>query len=818
MQSSERFVRILAALALLMALASFADARTRKGDKLLAEGRKAEEQKDWDKALDLYEQALAEDTSDPQYQLAVKRVRFESAQAHVTAGQKARAEGALETALAHFQKAYATDPSSIIAEQELKRTLEMIERNKKQGDKLTKAEQAMTPADLARKQIQDQLGRMQGPPELRPLNTEPLQLKMTNQPARYLFQTVASLAGINVVFDPEFINASQGKTFSIDLQGSTLEEALDYLATYTKAFWKPLSSNTIFVAPDSVQKRRELEDQVVKVFYLRNVGTTQELMEYPGIFRAIIGAQFKVLQYQGLNALIVRGTPDQVMLCEKLVNDLDKPKPEVVIDVLIMEASRTKNRTLGAPITSGGTPGINVPIVFTPRNPVLLGGNTNNSGTSTTGTTDTTGTTGATSTDTTNLLGSLAGLATGATSTATQQLISLARVAHISTNDFSVTMPGALLQALVSDSGTKILQSPQVRAVSGGKAVLKIGQQVPIATGGMQPFGGQIGGFSSLYSNIQYKDVGVNVDISPVVNGDHDVTLKMSLEISAVQDSVNVGGINEPVIGQRHVEFEMRLKEGEVNLIGGLMQSQDIKTLSGIPGLMSIPVLKKIFSSESLQKNESELLFALIPHIVRTSDVSPLNLQTVDAGTDQTTAIRLTPIAPPAGTAPAPVKPAAPAPAETKPAPAESKPTPAEDRPVMRLLMQPAAIDAQVGGTFTVELQVQNASDLFAAPFHLKFDPQYLQLADVRPGAKFSEGGETPIFTRNILNETGDATVNLNRTPGSSGVYGSGTLVTFTFKALKPGSTTVTFSEIGARNSQMQPAGAALPQAAVTIK
>jgi general secretion pathway protein D len=794
MQRSKRFVRILAALALLPALCQMAEARTRKGDKFLAEGQKAEQRKELDKALDFYEQALVEDPNDPGYQLAARRVRFAASEAHMALGQKARAGGALEQALAEFQKAYAIDPSSMIAEQELKRTLEMMERNRKDtadGSKLSAEERAMTPIELARKQMRDNLARMQGPPELRPLSREPINLKMTNQPAKVLFDTVTRLAGVNAVYDQDFPQ-DQSKRYSIDLQNSTLEDALDYLSTYTKAYWKPLSQNTIFVTNDNRQKRQELEDIVVKVFYLHNVSTQQELMEFPGFLRNVFGQQpnFRVIQYTGLNALVVRATPDQMMLVEKLINDLDKPKPEVVIDVLIMEANRTRSRTLGITPASGGTPGLNIPILFTPRNPVLLGGDSSGSGAN----------------------------AGGTTATASQQLISMARIAHISTNDFSVTMPGALLQALAQDSGTKILQSPQVRAISGGKAVLKIGDQVPIASGGMQPFGGQVGGFSSLYSTFQFKDVGVNVDISPLVNGDHDVTLKMVLEISTVRDHVDIGGISQPIIGQRHVEFEMRLKEGEVNVIGGLMQSQDIKALSGVPGLMNVPILRRIFSSENLQKNESELLFALIPHIVRTPDITPLNLRMVDAGTDQIVKVTMAPpqesaavaVAKAEAQTPAVAKPEA---VETKPAPEEAKPAPA-----MQFVMQPAAAGAQAGGTVALELRVENARDLFAAPFHLKFDPQYLQLADVRPGPMFSSDGQTPIFTRNILNETGDATVNLNRTPGASGVSGSGALATFMFKALKPGTTTVTFSEIGARNSQMQPVGAALPQAVVTIK
>jgi len=668
------------------------EARGRKGDKLLAQGRAAEQRKDWDKALAFYEQALAEDPGDTAYQIAARRVRFQAGQAHVEQALKLRAQGKLEEALAEFQKAYAIDPSSTIAEQELAVTGEMIEREKKKaaaGKESTPEERGLTPAAQERQEALDRIANLRNVPELRPLSTQPINLRINNQTPKVLFETVCKLAGINLIVDPEFRSEpTTARSLSLELTNATVEQALDYLAALTKSYWKPLSSNTIFVTNDNQVKRRDYEDMVLKVFYLTNITTPQELTEISTMLRSITDIR-RVHQYTSQNMLIVRGTPDQVLLAEKLINDLDRPKSEVVVDVLVMEANRTKTRDLAATIASGGSSGIDTNIMFTPRNPVLLGGNDSSSSTDSSSTTTTTTTT---QTPYYNPYTSPYGYGyptygypsySGLGTSTQPQLISLARIARISTNDFSITLPGALLQAIMTDRSTKVLQSPQVRAAHGQKASLRIGDKVPIASGGMQPFGGVVGGFSSLYSQFQFLDVGVNVDITPTVHGLNEVTLKVVLEISNVRDRIDLGGISQPVIGQRKVEHEIRIREGEVSLLGGLMQTQETRALAGIPGLMNIPILKKIFSSESIEKNESELLIALIPHIVRTPGITDLNLKPVAAGSDAAVKVSRAPRGPETPAAPE-TKPAAAPAAAPQPEPAASPPVtpapkPAED-------------------------------------------------------------------------------------------------------------------------------------------
>jgi general secretion pathway protein D len=792
MDRLDRYLKMALATALLVAFASVGDAHTRKGDKFLAEGAVAESHKDWDVALDAYEKALAEDPADVAYQIAEKSARFQATEMHVGAGLKLRNAGEIDKALAEFQKAYAIDPSSSVSEQELKKTLAMIERNRQRGAELTPKERTLTPAELAHDQEQEKLARLMAPPVLKPLSAQPINLRMANQPAKVLYETVGKLAGLNIVFDPDYANDPNARRNStVDLNNSTLEDALDYLATMTHTFWKPLSANAIFVTTDSLPKRRDFEDNAVQVFYLTNLTTPQELQEISTVLRTVADIK-KVFTYGTMNAIVARGTPDQILLAEKLVDDLDKPKSEVVVDVIVMEADRTKSRSLAAALSSdGATAGINTAIQFSPRNPVTLA------------------TASPTATPTTT------------TTTTNSQLVALSGLGHLSTSDFAVTLPGAILQATMADSATKVLQSPQVRAASGQKASLRIGEKYPIASGGIQPIGGTVGSYGGLYQNFTFVDIGVNVDITPTVHGDKEVTLKVVLEISSLLSTVNVGGISQPIIGQRKVEHEIRIREGEASLLGGLMEEDDTKSNNGVPGLSSIPLLGHLFTSNSMTKERTELLIALIPHIVRTPGITDVNLRAIAAGTEQNTHLSLAPRPAPAPTAEAPKLPPAeaPPPEAAPPAPSPTAtPAAAAAAAGTHLLFRPEVIEVKPDQTFTLEFDVNDGRDLFAAPFKLKFDPQLLRLEEVSPGGFLSSDGQKIVFTRNILNDTGDLTVNLNRLPGSSGLNGAGALAVFTFKAIKPGTALVSFTDLAARDSHSRPVSEDVPHASVTIR
>jgi len=341
------------------------------------------------------------------------------------------------------------------------------------------------------------------------------------------------------------------KQVRIELNGVTLEDALEIISFETKTFWRPVTPNTIFIAQDSPAKRKELEQNVIKTFYLSNLSHPTELQDVVNAMRTILEVS-RIQQLPSQGAIVVRGTPDQVALAQKLVDDLDKAKPEVLIDIAVMQVSRDKSHTLGI------NPPTSVSVQLQPN--INTSTTTSSSGTTT-------------------------------SPSSTSNGISLNTIANLNATDFQVTIPQATATALMNDTDTRVIQSPQVRALDGQKATLKIGDRVPVATGSFQPGIGGVGINPLVNTQFQYLDVGVNIEITPRVHAGREISLKLSMDVSDVDSYVSIGGISQPVIGQRKIENEIRLKEGEVSLLGGMMEDSKTKALTGIPGLANIPIL-----------------------------------------------------------------------------------------------------------------------------------------------------------------------------------------------------------------------------------
>lgn len=633
-----KFFNILRpAAALLCALSLMTppvQARTRKGDKLLKLGAKAEAQKQYDAAIQYYDQALQTDPHDPAYLLADQRVRNKAGVGYVAEGRKLLKEQKLDAALAEFQKAFLADPSSQIALQEISQTTAMI----RERSTLPAGTPVLTPAEKARQAVEKRINSLEGPPTLRPINDQISSLKMNNQPARVLYETVGKLAGINVLFDPAGIESSAGRNFNLDLNNATLEEALGYIALITHTFWKPISHNAIFVTQETEQKRQEYQDEVVKVFYIQNATTTAELSE---IFNGVrTGAKLStgIFQIPSQNAIVVRGTADQVALAEKLVHDLDQPKAEVMIDVIIMAVNHDRTRQLGAAL--GGPGGLSLPINFTPRNPIPGTGTNTGNGTGTgTGTATGTGTgtgTGTTPSDTGfGTTGISPGSYTSGTGTTTPGAISLNRLGHIASSDFSTTLPGALVQALLSDSSTRILQRPQLRATDGGEATLTIGSRIPYVSGSLNSAVATPGSIPYATTQFQQVDVGVKILFKPRVNGPNDITMHVEAELSNVNSTTNIAGVEQPIIGQTVNKADIRIRDGQVSILGGLNTNEQDDTNAGIPGLTNMPVLGYLFGNRKKVRNDDSTLIAIIPHIVRNPDLTEIANHEVDAGTDR---------------------------------------------------------------------------------------------------------------------------------------------------------------------------------------
>jgi general secretion pathway protein D len=760
------FLHRLGYLAVLVAMAAFL-AGCPKSNNEYSAGRKAENIQDYDTALVHYERALRDDPTNAEYKLRAERMRYESAIYHIKQGQLAIKKGDLQLALGEFQKAQLIDPSNAAADQEVKKTMDLI----------AQAEAGATPPVNPAPQDDNEL--LSAPPSLKPLSREPINLKMTND-ARVVFETIAKLAGLSVIFDPDFT----GKRITAELPNVTLEQALDAVSLASKAFWKPVTPSVIFVAPDQPQKRKDLEDEEVRTFYVSNTITAQDLTEIVNGLRQLLDLH-RLQQVNAQNAIVIRDTPDKLALAAKIIRDIDRSKPEVLIHIQVLTASVDRLRDLGV------LPGQSISVAFTPRTSLQP-----NSTTSTATTTTTTSTTSSTS------------------STGTQ--ITLNNLKKLGFVDWSITLPGAQANAILTDTETRIVQDPEVRVTDGQKATLKIGQRVPVATGSFQAgvgvgVTGSAGVVNPLVNTqFQYIDVGVNIDVTPRVHPNGDVSMKLTVDVSQIVGTSSIGGINQPVIGQKKVEHDIRLKEGETSILGGLIERTNTKIINGIPGLGEIPALRYLFSDNSHEIAEDETLIVLTPHIVRFPTFSAANLRSMAAGTDSNVrvyredsevlpdAAGATPQAsatnPPPGTA------AVPSPSMVP----TSTPPQQVGNAAAQLHFEPTSTTMKVGDTTTLGLAVSNVSDLYSIPLLIHYNPAVIQVEEVRNGGFLSGGTQEIAIVQRIDAQRGEIVVSATRQPNTPGINGTGTLLGFVIHAVAPGNTSLQILQVNAHDSQQR--------------
>src|SRR6516164_8271065 len=760
---------------LLVVLAVSLPAAADKAHSMFRKGKDAEARQDYERAFEYYQEAFRLHPKDLRYRTSYEHTKFLASAAHVHRGQLLRDGGKLDEAVLEFQKASTIDPSSFIAQQELRKTQDMI-------NQAINPQQTVAPTpNMLRKRLTE----AQGPVELSSISNVPITLKLTED-TKVIYETVGKLAGINVLFDPDYTS----RKIRIELNGVTLDEALGIIALESKTFWRPVTPNTVFVAADNPAKRKELDQSVIKTFYLSNLSQATELQDVVNAMRTLLEVQ-RIQQLQSQNAVIVRGTPDQLALAQKLVDDLDKARAEVIIDVVVMQVSRDRNRTLGiTPPTSTS---------------ISLNNNINSTSTSSNG-----GSTGGSS---------------GAGSPTSS--INLNRIGRLNATDFTITIPGITASAIIGDSNTKIIQNPQIRALDGQKATLKIGDRVPVATGSFQPGIGGVGINPLVNTQFQYLDVGVNIDITPRVHANGEVTLKITMDVSAVTGQQNIGGISQPIIGQRKIEHEIRLKDGEANLLGGIMEDQQTKQLSGIPGLAQIPILKYLFGQTTQDHSENQIVFAIVPHIIRATDVNEINQRAIDIGT--ATTIELRKAARPAS---------APSASNSQPGQNQGTPsiTPTGQTPITQMrptqptgtnpaqtgtpsfLFDPPTIQATKGNTFAVNLLISGAQNVYSVPVQVNYDPKMLQMVNVSNGGFLSQDGQVVTLVHREDESLGQSQITASRPSGAGGVSGQGAVVTVTFQAKTSGQTPLTITRGGARDPGLQAITVNGAQAAVTVQ
>lgn len=795
------------ALIAMLALSGLAGVQlhAQSASSLFKSGQSAEAREDYDAAFDFFQKANAKNPKDLGYRAALYRVRVSASAMHLTRGRKLVQSGDEQGALAEFLHASAIDPGNEAAQQEISRI------RQGNGQVAPEAETAMPePAGE-----QQSINSMSAPIDLRPLSNEPLTLHMTED-AKVVYQAIGKAAGVNVLFDPDY----NSKRIQVDLNNVSLLDALRIVGTMSGTFWRPVTANTLFVAQNTRIKRTELDEQAVQTFYLSNAWQQNDLNDVQTALRNVLTSA-KIYGVASQNAIVMRGTPDELLLAQKLINDLDKARAEVVVDIAVLEVSKNWERTLGISWPSS------VGVALQPPN--------------------------ATSSSSTS----------GTASTATTVSPTLYDLAHLKATNFAVTVGSATLNLLLTDSNTKVLQSPRIRATDDQKATMKIGSRIPIATGSYQTGAATAVVSSLVNTQFQYQDVGVNIEMTPTVHFDRDVTLKVKIEVTSQSGSVTISGVTEPILSQRVVDQVIRLREGEASILGGIQDNEEQQNWNGIPGLSSIPIIKYLFGSKDNTVKNDEIVFVVLPHVVRSQVLDQANLRAIDTGAGQSIDLRHTsqdgsgtnpaPAAPPVvqptalehphlGTAPgstaeaaapalmaqmsaaaqstgipaAAALPPTPAPAS---APASIPAPPPTPTPVVgtSFTLTPPAGPLATGASFQVPVVLSGGTDIASIPIQLKYDPARISLVNVAAGDLLSRDGQAVALIHRD-DGPGNITVVAARPPGAVGISGNGVVCVLTFQAKAAGDTTLSMTRAGAVNSAQQQVPAQNARLNLTVK
>ncbi len=530
----------------------------------LNRGRSAELRQDYDIAVVEYTKALRLRPNDSDARLALDRAKIRAAQDHFMRGRRLAATGKLDRALVEFELASELNPSGGDIDDELRST-----RNKLRA-KIAVAREGKTELQT----IIDRSRDLPPPGMDLPAGVKmPASLTFRDASSRDVFMTIARFANISLIFDTAFREAP----VSVDLRNASLEDALSTVAGATRTFFRVTAPKTIVVIPDTPAKRREYEEEIVRTFYLSNA----DLKETMDLLRMVLDAR-RISPTTATNALTIKDTPERIAAASRVVSAIDKARPEVIIDVELLEVDRTRLQEYGLQFASPGNPptGINGTVSIP---------------------TDATGT------------------------------ISLGALKNLTSSDLLFSgLPTLYYRLLKSDTNTRILANPQLRTADGMPAHAGFGQQVPVPVTTFAPIatGGQP---QQPITSFNYQNIGVNIDITPRTHHDDDVSLSLKIGVTSISGS-GFGGL--PTFGNREVSTIIRLRDGETNMLAGLIRDDERRSLDGIPGLSDIPLLGRLFAHNQKTTEQSDIILTLTPHIIRVLDLTEADLRPFRVGRD----------------------------------------------------------------------------------------------------------------------------------------------------------------------------------------
>jgi general secretion pathway protein D len=706
---------------------------------------------DWDTAVENYRRAVQADPSRAEYKIALERAMITASLQHLDQARLAEARGQLDDALREYRRASEYDPPN---RQVAAKVVEIERRMRDQAE-------ATRPNNL--RALRDQ-ARQQGPAPLINLNTVVEPIRFNNAQLRDILGFIGQVTGINITYDSAFTE----RTYTVSMEGVTLQEALNQILAANQLFYKVVNQRTILVSPDNQGKRNQYEELVIKTYYISNgdpadiVGTLNAVTRLGGNTLAPLMAANK-----GNNTITVRATEAMIAILDRLVEASDKPRAEIVIDVQILEVNRNRAKSFGIDLSSYTVSG-----VFSPeRGP-------------------------------------------GADGTLTAAPFNANTVTRgISTADFYLAVPSAIVKFLETDTETKLVAKPQLRGSEGAALKLNLGDEIPVPTTTFAPIA-QGGAAVNPLVSFTYKPVGINLEVTPRVSFEGDIRLDLLIESSTLGPNINIAGQSLPSFGSRKVTTTSRLREGESTLMAGLLQQDQRTILRGFPWLLRLPLIRQLFSSNDTETKQTDLVMLLTPRIVRTHELTAQDLAAIYIGTSTNLGLSGPPplIAPPG--ADAPLDPNAPLVAPGQAAPGQAPPgqappgqaPPGQAAPGAQaapptapanvttpsaggqVLMALPSTDFRVGGgPYTVPISASNASQLSSVTLTLNYNPAAVRVRTVQEGSFMRAGGGPATFTQRADAAAGRVDIAIVRTGDVTGVAGTGMLAALLFDAIGPG-------------------------------
>ena len=546
-------------LAAWLALCLFAGGCAASG--ALRRGSDAEHRQDYDLAVVEYAKSLRLRPDDANTRAALERAKLRASDEHFSRGRRLAATGKFDQALVEYQVAAELNPSNGDLDRELLATR-------------TKLRTKIAVAREGKTELQTLIERARDlpPPGMDlPAGVKmPASLTFRDATSRDVFTAISRLANISLIFDSAFLDTP----VTVDLRNATLDDALATVAGATRTFFRVTAQKTIIVIPDTPAKRREYEEEIVRTFYLSNA----DLKETMDLLRMVLDAR-RISPTTALNALTIKDSPERISAAGRVISAIDKARPEVIIDVELIEVDRTKLQEYGLQIATPGSPGIN--------------GNVS--------------------------------IANGTSG------ISLSALRNLSQADLLLaSLPSLYYRLLKSDTNTRTLANPQLRTTDGTAAQARFGEQVPVPVTTFAPLATG-GAAQQPITSFNYQNIGVNIDITPRTHHDDDVSLTLKIAVTNISGT-GFGGL--PTFGNREINTIITLRDGETNMLAGLIRDDERHALDGIPGLSDLPLVGRLFAHNTKSTTQTDIILTLTPHIIRVLDLTEADLRPFRVGRD----------------------------------------------------------------------------------------------------------------------------------------------------------------------------------------